>query len=146
MKLSRHAVAACAAIFGMSLALPAATIAQMNQQGTPERSAPRYRGSANPANPSTVDDATLKRAAAAYVKVRDISLKTDKVLSGTTDPASKQKIMAQAESRKIAAVKGQGMQPQQYNQVIMMVRADNALQQRFLSYVRQAKNSPSNTM
>jgi hypothetical protein len=38
-------------------------------------------------------------------------------------------------------VKAQGMEPQQYNNVIMLVKDDNGLQQKFLSYVQQLRRS-----
>ena len=43
----------------------------------------------------------------------------------------------------MAAVKAEGLQPQQYNQVIQLVQADKSVQQKFLSYVNEVKNSPS---
>jgi hypothetical protein len=38
-------------------------------------------------------------------------------------------------------VKEEGMEPQQYNNVIQLVKADNTLQQKFLSYVQELKHS-----
>jgi hypothetical protein len=43
----------------------------------------------------------------------------------------------------MAAVKAEGLQPQQYNQVIQLAQVDKAFQQKFLSYVNEVKNSPS---
>jgi len=91
--------------------------------------------------PSKVDDATLKRAAAAYVKVRDISVKTEQEMNNTNDTAKKQQLADESESEKLAAVKAQGMEPQQYNDLIMLVKDDNGLQQKFLSYVQQLRKS-----
>lgn len=144
MKLLKGAAAICAVMLGVIVALAVGAQAAMNQP--PEEGAPAYSGGSAAANPHSVDDATLKRAAAAYVRVQDITLKTRKVLSNTSDQNQKTQIMEQAESEKIEAVKSQGIQPQRYNQVIMLVQADNQLQQKFLSYVRQAKGAPSGTM
>jgi hypothetical protein len=98
-------------------------------------------GIANPANPGSLHDVTLKRAAAAYVKVRDISMKAEQEMNNTNDTARKQQLMVESESAKVAAVKEEGMEPQQYNNVIQMVSADDALQRRFLSYVQELKHS-----
>ena len=92
-------------------------------------------------SPSRVDDATLKRAAAAYVKVRDISVKAEQEINSTDDTAEKQQLADESESEKVAAVKAQGMEPQQYNNVIMLVKDDSGLQQKFLSYVQQLRRS-----
>jgi hypothetical protein len=43
-------------------------------------------------------------------------------LSKTNDNAQQQEIAKQAESRKMAAVKAEGLQPQQYNQVLQLAR------------------------
>ena len=64
-------------------------------------------------------------------------------LNNTGDDAQKQQIAEQAESNKMAAVKSEGLQPQQYNQVIQLARADKTFEQKFLSYVNEVKNSPS---
>lgn len=140
MKFEKRAITVCAALLGITLAFPSLGIAAMN--GNSQQSAPGvYAGGSNAANPASVDDATLKRAAAAYVKVRDISLKTEQAVNRTDDEAKKQQLMVQGESAKVAAVKEQGMEPQQYNHVILLVKADDNLQQKFLSYVQQLKHS-----
>ncbi len=134
-----------AIMLGVTLAMAVGANAAMNQPPE-EQGAPGYSGDPGSANPQKVDDTTLKRAAAAYVKVQDINAKTRQVLSNTNNEDKKNQIMEQAESQKVAAVKEQGLAPQQYNQVIMLVQADNQLQHKFLSYVQQAKGSPSGTM
>ena len=92
-------------------------------------------------SPSRVDDTTLKRAAAAYVKVRDISVKAEQEINSTDDAAKKQQLMDESESEKLAAVKAQGMEPQQYNNVIRLVKHDSGLQQKFLSYVQELRRT-----
>ncbi len=137
MTFQPRAIAAYAAILGISLALPSFARAAMNAKA-PQNTA--YAQNSESA-PSRIDDATLKRAAAAYVKVRDISEKTEKEMNSTDDSAKKQQLMDESESEKVAAVKAQGMEPQQYNNVIMLVKDDTGLQQRFLSYVQQLRRS-----
>src|SRR6202022_2664590 len=96
-----------------------------------------------PFAPEPCDDATLKQTAKAYVKVRQIVQKAELDLNNTTDHAQQQQIAKHAESRKMAAVKAEGLQPQQYNQVIQLARVDKAFKQKFLSSVNAVKNSSS---
>jgi hypothetical protein len=86
----------------------------------------------------SIDDATLKRTARAFVKVQQIAKQESSALSGAGNDASRRQLAQRAESEKVAAVQSEGLQPEQYNRVLMMVQADKALQQRFLTYVQQA--------
>jgi hypothetical protein len=81
-----------------------------------------------------VDDATLQKAAKAYVKVKQIVHQTKQ---SSPESASAQPDPAAAQSQKIAAVKDAGLDPQQYNQVLQTVQNDPQLQQKFASYVTQ---------
>lgn len=139
MKFEQRAIAVSAAILGLTFALPSLGMATMN--GGSERSALVYAQASTVPNPRSVDDATLKRTAAAYVKVRDISTKAEQEINSTNDTARKQQLMAESESAKVAAVKEEGMEPQQYNNVILLVRDDTSLQQKFLAYVKEVKSS-----
>jgi len=78
---------------------------------------------------ASIDDATLQKAAKAYVKVKKIVHETKQ--------ASPSSASAAPDQAKIAAVKDSGLDPQQYNQVIQTVQADPQLQQKFASYVTQ---------
>jgi hypothetical protein len=75
--------------------------------------------------------------------VRQIAQTAQQALSNTGDDVQKEQIAKQAESKKMAAVKAEGLQPQQYNHVIQLAQVDKAFQQKFLSYVDKVKNSPS---
>jgi Domain of unknown function (DUF4168) len=75
--------------------------------------------------------------------VQQIVQEANQDLNKTNDKAQQQEIGNQAESRKIAAVKAEGLQPQQYNQVIQLARNDKAFEQKFLSYVDKVQNSSS---
>jgi len=75
--------------------------------------------------------------------VRQIVEKANQDLNDTSDNARQQQIAKQAEVSKMAAVKAEGLQPQQYNQVLQLARVDKAFEQKFLSYVNQVKNSSS---
>jgi leucyl aminopeptidase len=140
MKLEQSSIAVWATVLGMTLASPSSGMAAMNKSATQNTS---LYAQATPSNPREVDDATLKRAAAAYIKVRDISDKAQRAINTTDDTARKQQLMAESESTKVEVVKEEGMEPQQYNNVIQMVRDDNSLQQKFLSYVQEIRHAKS---
>ena len=83
-----------------------------------------------PAQSGQVDDATLQKAAKAYVKVKQIVHQDKQANSGANaQPAT--------QSDKLNAVRNEGLDPQQYNQIIQMVRNDPQLQQKFATYVNQ---------
>lgn len=85
---------------------------------------------AAPAQSGQVDDATLQKAAKAYVKVKQIVHQDKQANSGVNaQPAT--------QSDKLNAVRDQGLDPQQYNQIIQMVQNDPQLQQKFATYVNQ---------
>ena len=121
----------------MSLVLPSFAAATMNEKAARHTA---YAQNSETA-PSRVDDVTLKRAAAAYVKVRDITVKAEQEINSTDDTAKKEQLADESESEKLAAVKAEGMEPQQYNNVIMLVKDDSTLQQKFLSYVQQLRRT-----
>ena len=126
MRISRKLFATtCAGSLAMLLAMPAAfSFAQDNSTSdAPAAAAPMQSGS--------VDDATLQKAAKAYVQVKKIT-HNEKATNDTS--ANK---TAQAEADKLEAVRAQGLQPDQYNQVIQLVEADNNLQQKFINYVNK---------
>lgn len=94
-------------------------------------------------NPKTIDDATLKQTAKAFVKVRQIVERANQDIGKATNDAEKQQIVKRAEYQKIAAVEAEGLQPQRYNQVIELAKADNAFERKFMSYVDKVKSSRS---
>jgi len=132
-----------AAILGLTLTFLISSGMALGQEGNTAQSNPGYSGAFGAANPSSIDDATLKQTAKAYVKVQQIVKEADQDLNKTNDNAQQQEIAKQAESRKMAAVKAEGLQPQQYNQVIQLARTDKAFEQKFLSYVNEVQNSSS---
>jgi hypothetical protein len=90
--------------------------------------------SAQPAPAAQVDDATLQKAAKAYVKVKQIVHQTKQAQSAGNGAQPDQSAV---QSEKIAAVKNEGLEPQQYDQVIQMVQSDPGIQQKFVNYVNQ---------
>jgi hypothetical protein len=105
------------------------------------RSAAALYAQADVSSPRPIDDAMLKRTAAAYVKVRDIAERAQQEISSTDDTARKEQLVAQSESAKVEAVKHEGMDPQEYNAVLQLVKTDSALQQKFLSYVQELRHA-----
>ena len=143
MNFSTNTFAVYAAILGLTLTFLIFSGVALGQEGNAGQSKPGFSGASGAMNPERIDDATLKQTAKAYVKVRQIVQNAEIALNNTTDNAQQQQIAKQAEARKIAAVKAEGLQPQQYNQVIQLARADKAFEQKFLSYVNEVKNSSS---
>jgi hypothetical protein len=143
MRLSIRSLAAYAAILALSLILPIAAGVAMGQEGTAIPANPGSAAAPGAVSAQKVDDATLKQTAKAYVHVRRIMEKAQQDMSSAGDDARKEQISAQLEARKVAAVKAEGLQPQEYNHVIQLVQVDNTLQQKFLSYVDQANGSPT---
>jgi hypothetical protein len=134
MTLTRKVLAASA--IAAFVALPIPGVAQssdsMNDSGS-AAPAPAAE-SAQSAPAAQVDDATLQKAAKAYVKVKQIVHQSKQAESASSGAQPDQ---SAAQSEKIAAVKSAGLDPQQYNQVIQMVQNDPGLQQKFASYVNQ---------
>jgi len=87
--------------------------AALGQAGSTDQSNPSYSGAPGTVSPNTIDDATLKHTAKAYVKVRQIMQTAKQAFNDTNDEAQKQQIAKQAESEIKAAVKSEGLQPQQ---------------------------------
>ena len=143
MMSSTNGFAIYAAILTLGVTFLISSRVAMGQEGNSGQSNPGYSGASSAGNPSTIDDATLKQTAKAYVKVQQIVREANEDLNKTEDKAKQQEIATQAESRKMAAVKAEGLQPQQYNQVIQLARNDKAFEQEFLSYVNEVKSSPS---
>ncbi len=137
MRLQFAAIAVCAALLEAGIGLPRMTATSRGMLG---QSIAYAQGSGSSV-PAQVDDAMLERTAAAYVKVRDISIKTEQAMDQTSDSAKKEQLAAESENEKVAAVKAAGMDPQQYNNVLMLVKADTGLQQKFLSYVEKIRRS-----
>ncbi len=112
-------------------------------------SVPAYGGAMPSAPNGAVDDATLKKAAAAFVQVKNISVQTQQQLQNVKDDSQRREILARAESQKITAVKNEGIEPAQYNSVIRAVQNDESLRGKFTSYVNRAngasgqENAPS---
>ena len=141
MILTRKVVAASAIAAFVAFPIPgvfAQSSSSMGDSGS-SASAPSSESapaaeSAQPAQGAAqVDDATLQKAAKAYVKVKQIVHQSKQAAAGGGAPPDQ----SASQSEKIAAVKNEGLDPQQYDQVIQMVQNDPGLQQKFANYVNQ---------
>ena len=134
MTLTRNVLAAGALAAFVAFPIPgvfAQSSGAMNDSGS-AASAPASPGAQ--AQAAQVDDATLQKAAKAYVKVKQIVKQTKQAAPASNGAQPDQ---SAAQSEKIAAVKNAGLDPQQYDQVIQMVQNDPGLQQKFVTYVNQ---------
>jgi hypothetical protein len=136
MSFSNYPSIVYAVVLALTLTLLMSSGSALGQEGSAGQ--PNSKDIGAPG--ATVDDTTLKQTAKAYVKVREIVQTGQQAIDGTNDNAEKEHIAEQVESRKLAAVKSEGLQPQQYNQVLYQVKGDKRLQQKFLSYANQARN------
>jgi hypothetical protein len=137
-KVLAAAVLAALVAFPVS-ATPAQDSAPLGNGGSSASSARGAMGdsgsmASSPGRSAQVDDATLQKAAKAYVKVKQIVHQSKQAESGNNGAQADQ---ASAQSAKLAAVRNEGLDPQQYNQVIQMVQNDPQLQQKFAQYVNQ---------
>jgi len=133
--------------YGMMLAVILTLLASsggvaLGQEGTAGQNNPGYSGAPGAVKPQTIDDATLKRTAKAFVRVARIMDSAQREINRSSSDEQKQQIVAQAEYDKIEAVKAEGLQPQQYNQVLVLARADKTLRQKLLSYVNEVEKAP----
>ena len=141
MTLTRNVLAASAIAAFVAFPIPgvfAQSSGSMGDTGS-SASAPAAEGApaaenAQPAPAAQVDDATLQKAAKAYVKVKQIVHQSKQAQSSGNGAQPDQSAV---QSEKIAAVKNEGLEPQQYDQVIQMVQSDPNIQQKFVNYVNQ---------
>jgi len=132
MTLTRKVFAASA--LALFVASPISSVFADNSSAMNDSGA----SAAAPAQSAQIDDATLQKAAKAYVKVKQI-VHQEKQANPSGNGAQPQ---ASDQSEKIAAVKNAGLDPQQYNQVIQIVQNDPQLQQKFATYVNQNGGEP----
>jgi len=143
MTLSNRIFAISATILAFTLAFLVSSGVARAQAGDAAQSGPGSSAASSAVNPASIDDATMKHTAKAFVKVTEIVKTAQQAVDNTADDAKKEKIAKQAQSKEMAAVKAEGLQPDQYNHVLEVARVDDAFQQKFLSYVNKVKKSPT---
>jgi uncharacterized protein DUF4168 len=143
MKSSIRTFPRVAAILGLTLPLLFSGMA-LGQEGKTNEGSSGYSGAPSAVDPGSVNDATIRQTAKAYLQVRQIVQNAQQALNNSAnDTVKQQQIVKQTESRKIAVVKAEGLQPEQYNHVIQLARADSNFRQKFLSYVDKESKSSS---
>lgn len=125
------------------LAFQASPSMALGQEGDGGQSSGGNSAAPAVVSPKTIDDATLKRTAKAFLKVRQIVEVAKQDIGKATSDTEKQQIIKRAEYQKIAAVEAEDLQPQQYNQVIELAQTDSVFERKFMSYVDGVKNSRS---
>jgi len=143
MKSSIRTFPRVAAILGLTLPLLFSGMA-LGQEGKTNEGSSGYSGTPSAVDPGSVNDATIRQTAKAYLQVRQIVQNAQQALNNSAnDTVKQQQIVKQTESQKIAVVKAEGLQPEQYNHVIQLARADSNFRQKFLSYVDKESKSSS---
>lgn len=143
MKLSIKGAAVLVATTAILMMLPLSPTQAQSSGRSGAAGIPEYSAPPDAANPQLIDDATLQHTANAFVKVKQIAQTEKRAVDSAGDDAAKMKAAQQAESDKLAAVKAEGLQPQQYNQVLQLVQTDNNLQHKFLSYLKAGSAQPN---
>jgi Domain of unknown function (DUF4168) len=114
----------------------------LSQKGNADQSNPGYFCAAGAGSSQTIDDATLKRTAKAFVKIRRIVASAQQAIERSNNEQQTDQIVAQAELDEIDAVKATGLQTRQYNQVMQLARADTTLRKKLFSYVNELEKAP----
>jgi hypothetical protein len=141
MNFSSSTPALFAAMLALILTLVVPSRVALSQEGNGGQNNAGTSGASSSVKPQTIDDATLKRTAKAFVKIRRIVASAQQEIDRSNNDQQKEQIAAQAESDKIDAVKAEGLQPQQYNQVLVIAQADKTLRQKLLSYVNEVEKA-----
>jgi uncharacterized protein DUF4168 len=68
------------------------------------------------AGTSSVDDTTLKKAARAFPRIRQINLKVQEKLKETSGTQEQREVLDQAHNQETAITRQEGIDPDQYNQ------------------------------
>jgi hypothetical protein len=94
---------------------------------------------------SSVDDATLKKVARAFPRIRQINLKIQEKLKETRGTQEQREVLDQAHSQETAIARQEGIDPDQYNEIMREVDNDPNVKAKFAFYLRQAAD-PSSPM
>jgi|GraSoi2013_115cm_1033766.scaffolds.fasta_scaffold03258_2 TolA-binding protein len=97
------------------------------------------------AETSSVDDTTLKKAARAFPRIRQINLKVQEKLKETSGTQEQREVLDQAHNQETAITRQEGIDPDQYNEIMRKVDSDPSVKAKFAFYLRQAAD-PSSPM
>jgi len=112
-------------------ALSQGALAQQDEPTTPPPSASPSAATA------PIEDAKIEKFADAFVAVQDIQSKASQKLQSTTDPAQQQQVKSTAESEMIQAVRQNGLQVEEFNQIVQTMAADAELRTRITAKIQQ---------
>ena len=138
MNLRIKAIITSVVIIATLLVLAKAPALAQDTTGTMDRSSPGYSRAPGTANPGRSRGGGRCDAEANRARLREGATNIGERAQCSQRRQRRRQsasLAQQAESKKIAAVKAEGLQPQQYNQVLALVQSDKSLAQRFLSYV-----------
>ncbi|WP_045212950.1 DUF4168 domain-containing protein [Desulfonatronovibrio magnus] len=79
-----------------------------------------------------VSEADLDKAAGAYVEITEIRENFQESLAGITDPEQAQELQEQAGEAMVEAVQNNGLDVQQYNEIMEAAQADEELRNKLL--------------
>jgi hypothetical protein len=88
------------AILGLTLTFVISSGVALGQEGNAGQSNPGYSGASGAVNPETIDDATLKQTAKAYVKVQQIVQQANRDLNKTNDKAQQHRESGRVEENR----------------------------------------------
>ncbi|OPL14586.1 MAG: hypothetical protein AVO38_11510 [delta proteobacterium ML8_D] len=83
-----------------------------------------------------ISDAELTRAAAAYSKIESISEEFQKSLQNTTDQKERQQLQEHTNQMMVKAVQESGLDVPTYNDIMVQVRSNNSVNERFQKKVQ----------
>ncbi|MFW5640294.1 MAG: DUF4168 domain-containing protein, partial [Thermodesulfobacteriota bacterium] len=111
------------------------------QPGQPGQSAPpTYPPPGEPdGDPSElpINDMDLEKAAAAYVVIVENERKMQESMEQTEDDAAKQDLQTAADQRMLQAIRNAGLTVEMYNNILRLVRTNEALRERFQEKVQR---------
>ncbi len=115
---------------------PAEEFPSPAQQATPSESTDTPSSSSTAAK-TPIDDQKIEQFADAYVAVQTIQEKAASELQTAKDPASANKVKANAESDMIAAVQKSGLQVDEFNQIVETMTANADVRERVAAKLQE---------
>ena len=141
MKRAYITITVCVAVTAMF------TVPQVRGQSVMRNSGDARSSSqgSSKAGTSSVDDTTLKKAARAFPRIRQINLKVQEKLKETSGTQEQREVLDQAHNQETAITRQEGIDPDQYNEIMRKVDSDPSVKAKFAFYLRQAAD-PSSPM
>ena len=118
-------------------------VPQAKAQSVTRNGAGSSSPSSSKAETLSVDDATLKKAAHAFPRIRQINLKIRERLKETEGTQEQREVVNQAHDQETMIVRQEGIDPDQYNEIMRKVDSDPSVKARFAFYLRQMEDPSS---